>query len=620
MGKEKAKNKNKPNPSDSSSASFNKWLPYFIFLLSFIVYSNTLQHQYAQDDDIYTRKNVFIQKGISAFPDLLKQGSLVGFDGSNVSDYRPLVLVNFALEKSIFGNNPKTNHFFNVLFYALACCILFSFLKKILHQFPIYLPFLITVLFVLHPIHTEVIANIKNRDELLCFIFGMLALSAIFTYATKNNLSNLVWSCIFFFCSLLSKENGFTYLAVIPLLLYFFSDLSIKRIAVLTLPFIALAGINLLLRIAVLDALLLNKSLVLMDNSLMAANSFSESLATNFTMLLKAIILLVFPLNLSYDYSYNQFPIVNWTNAEALSSALVYLLLLGIAIWGIRKKSIFSFAILFYLIMYSITSNLIFKIGSSFAERFLFGPSLAICLALPFIVALFLKLDLKKSTVAQASTLILFISGVSLLFAFKTVNRNTVWKDNPTLFASGLESAPNSARVHFAYANDFREKVEASADMYQKSEAAKTALAEFNKGLEIYDKDERIYYNMGVIYYNINEIEKAKEVYQKALRLKPDYPEALNNLGVIFFNNKEYTTAQIYFKKATEINKNYADAFANLGACFHNSGDAKSAIPFYKKAIELNPANVSVMRNLSMAYSNIGDTLNANYFAKQAAQ
>ncbi len=595
------------------------WLPVILFVLTFLVYSNTLQNRYAQDDDIYTRKNTFVQKGISAFPEIVKQGSLVGFDGTNVSDYRPLVVLNFALEKSLFGNNPKANHFFNIVFYAIICSLLFVFLLKLLKDYPPYVPLLIALLFLLHPIHTEVVANIKSRDELLCFLFGLISMYYAYTYASTEKTKHWFFAGFAFFLCLLCKENGFTFLPLIPLVLYYFNSLSLAKIARITLPFVLLALLNLLLRTVVLDSIFLTKSLVVMDNSLLASKSLSEQLATNFTMLVHAIWILIFPVNLSYDYSFNQFPIVDWTDWKALLSLLVHLALLVIALLGVKKKSIYSFAIFFYFIAYSLTSNLFFKIGSSFAERFLFGPSLALCIALPFLFASVVKLDVKKASAGMASKLIAFFILVFVLFAIKTVSRNKVWKDNSALFASGLESAPNSARVHFAYANEFREKVEASPDMYQKMEASNTALAAFKKGLSIYDKDERIYYNMGVIYFNINEIEKAKEVYTKAIELKPDYPEALNNLGVIYFNSKDYPTALTYFKKATQSNDSYADAFANLGACYHNSGEVKTAIPYYEKALKLNPANANVMRNLSMAYTAIGDTIKANYYNSQAS-
>jgi tetratricopeptide (TPR) repeat protein len=610
----------KSTSNDSNALTKNSaWIPFLFFILAFLIYANTLQNRYAQDDDIYTRKNTFVQKGISSFPDLVNQGSLVGFDGTNVSDYRPLVLVNFALEKSLFGNNPKTHHFFNILFYGLICAVLILFLQQLFKNYPPYVPILIGLLFLLHPIHTEVVANIKSRDELLCFLFGLLALKYAYSHVMLQNTKHLIFASLAFFCSLLCKENGFVFLPLIALILYYFTSLKPLQIFKITLPFIVLALVNMLIRFAVLDSIFLNKSLIVMDNSLMAAQNYSEQLATNFTMLLHALWLLFFPLNLSYDYSFNQFPIVDWSNLEALVSLLLHLALLVLAVIGFRKKSIYSFAILFYFIAYSLTSNLVFKIGSSFAERFLFAPSLAFCIVLPFLLAKILKIDLKQISFSKASNLLAILALVFILFSIKTYSRNKVWKDNPTLFESGLESAPNSARVHFAYANEFREKVEASQDMYQKADAAKIALSSFSKGLSIYDKDERIYYNMGVIYYNLNQIDSAKAVYTKALQLKPDYPEALNNLGVIYFNAKDYPEALKYFTKSTESNPNYADAFANLGACYHNSGEVEKAIPFYEQALKLNPVNTNIMRNLSIAFNAIGDTAKANFYSSQAS-
>ena len=616
MVKEKAKSKKHENIK--TTASSYKWLPVVFFLMAFFVYANTLKHEYALDDDIYTRKNTFIQKGISSFSDLVGKGTLVGFDGTNVSDYRPLIMVNFALEKSLFGNKPAANHFFNVLFYALLCAFLFVFLKKLFKDYPVFVPALITALFVLHPLHTEVVANIKSRDELLCMFFGLLALKDIFDYQQNNKIRFLIYSCIAFFLSLSCKESGFAYLGLIPLVLYFFTDASLKRIALLTTPFVAVAAINLLIRVSILDSLLLHKTLVVMDNSLMAATNATDSLATNFTMLFHALTLLFFPVTLSWDYSFNQFPIVSWSDATAIASLLIHLGLLVFAMATFKKKNIFSFAILFYFVASFITSNLLIKIGSSFSERFLFTPSLAFCIVLPFLLAKLFKLDLKNSTLSNASKLVGIIAVVCLLFAFKTVDRNPVWKNNSTLFASGVETSPNSARTHYAYANEFREKVEASTDPYEKGEAAKTALSEFNKGLAIYPNDERIYYNMGVVYYATGDIDNATKMYKRALQLKPDYAEALNNYGVIIFNTKDYTNALSYFIKSTKSKSDYTDAFANAGACYFNMKDFKGSIPYFEGALKINPANVNVMRNLAMVYTNLGDTAKANYYTTQS--
>jgi tetratricopeptide (TPR) repeat protein len=297
---------------------------------------------------------------------------------------------------------------------------------------------------------------------------------------------------------------------------------------------------------------------------------------------------------------------------------MLYAALIAIAIRGLLKKNVYAFCVLFYFLSYSFTCNFFFKIGSSFAERLLFVPSLAFCIALPFLLAQIFKIDFKQNTFQHMPKYIALLSIVLILFSFKTINRNKDWRDSVTLFESGISTSPNSARVHFAYANDFREKTESATDMYQKIEFGKSAIEAFQKGLAIYDKDERIFYNMGVVYYNMNDTTNAFSCYQKALQMNANYPEALNNLGVIYFNKKDLLKARELFEKSVKNNKNYADAYANLGACLHNSGEVKSAIPNYLRSIEINPDNISVKRNLSMAYKAIGDSASAAFYRNQA--
>ena len=93
---------------------------FAIFIFSFLLYGNTLKHDYVLDDDIVTRGNKLVQQGIEGIPFLIKKGYYYGFNGDNEGAYRPLVSVNFAIEKEFFGNNPHANHFFNVLFYIFV--------------------------------------------------------------------------------------------------------------------------------------------------------------------------------------------------------------------------------------------------------------------------------------------------------------------------------------------------------------------------------------------------------------------------------------------------------------------------------------------------------------------
>lgn len=145
-------------------------LAFFLGLISFIVYANTLRNGFAGDDIGTIRDNAYITKGgISAIPTLLStpyhRGSLILANDL----YRPLSLVLFATEYQLFGYNPLPFHFINILLYAGCVILLFLFLDGLFEQKRTGVAFIASLLFAVHPIHTEVVANIKSGDELLCF-------------------------------------------------------------------------------------------------------------------------------------------------------------------------------------------------------------------------------------------------------------------------------------------------------------------------------------------------------------------------------------------------------------------------------------------------------------------
>jgi hypothetical protein len=108
MSAKKSKTKSAPTENKSLNSGYFQLI---LAVLAFLLYSGTLSHEYAQDDDIYTRKNTYVQQGISSFPKLFSQGSLVGFDGTNVADYRSLI--NDFLKRLRLGSPIKFKQMFS---------------------------------------------------------------------------------------------------------------------------------------------------------------------------------------------------------------------------------------------------------------------------------------------------------------------------------------------------------------------------------------------------------------------------------------------------------------------------------------------------------------------------
>ncbi len=591
-----------------------------IFISAFLIYANTLKNDYSLDDDIYTKKNRFIQQGFSALGDIFDKGSLVGFNNANESNYRPVVLLNFMIDTHFFGNNPHIEHLVNVIVFGLSCILLLLLLQKIFKNYNAYIPLAVTLIFVFHPVHTEVVASIKSRDELLGWLFGLLSFYYLFKYTENQKISKNRYTSVFFFLvAILCKENSLTFVLIVPLMLYFFTEIPFKRVLIITAPYGALILLYLVVRTGILESNTFKDKIVVMNNGLMAAKTSGEMLATNFVILGKYLWLLLVPIDLTWDYSFSQIPIVPFSDWKAILSLLVYLAMGVYVVLNFKKKDIFVFAILFYLITIFLSSNLVVKIGATMGERFLYVPSLGFCIAFVFLLLKLLKMEPHALNWSNRATLFSIIGLVLFLYGFKTFDRNKAWKNNFELFTAGLEVSTGSARAHYAVASEYRVKGEAEREQQKRKEDLQASVDEYYKGIKIYPDDAEVWYNLGVTYYDQGDTANARKVYAKAIELRPNYSMAMNNTGVIYFNQKNYSKALYYFKKIVETDSSFTDAFGNIGAAYHNMGDYKTAAKFYEKALEKDPRNKSTLNNIALVYKIMGDTLKANSFLQRAS-
>jgi tetratricopeptide (TPR) repeat protein len=345
-----------------------------------------------------------------------------------------------------------------------------------------------------------------------------------------------------------------------------------------------------LIRSSVLETVTFAEKMKVVNNALAAATNNSDRIATAILILVKYIQLLFFPHPLSWDYSFNQIPIVSFSDIKVIIMLVVFTALGIFSIINLKKKNVFAYCILFFFITMSVVSNIFIMIGATLGERFLFTPSLAMCIALPFFLDRFGK-----------NILLGTIGIVVVLFSFATFNRNKDWKDNFSLFASGVEATPNSSRAESALGSSYREQAEKEPDPNKRAEFFQKAIVYYKKAIEILPDNTEALYNAGVCYYGMGDRENAQKVYEQALKVSPEYTSAANNLGVIYFEQKDYESAKKYFLLAIKYDANNADALGNLGAINHNLGDYKTAISYYEKSLQLNPNNQNILSNLQKA-------------------
>ena len=154
------------------------WTYILIGSLAFALYANTLNHDYVLDDKAIITQNTFTQKGFSGIFDHLTHSYWYGINNKDAGNYRPMSGISFSIENALFGNNPTMGHLLNILFYALLCMVLYHWLRTLQLMDQRWL-MLSIILFAAHPIHTEVVANIKSRDEIYALLFFCIECNSI---------------------------------------------------------------------------------------------------------------------------------------------------------------------------------------------------------------------------------------------------------------------------------------------------------------------------------------------------------------------------------------------------------------------------------------------------------
>jgi tetratricopeptide (TPR) repeat protein len=637
--------------------------PYFNYILIaavFLVYGNSLFNEYALDDAIVITENKFVKKGIDGLGDIFTTESFTGFFGFDKQlvaggRYRPLSIATFAIEYEFFGKNPFISHFLNVLMYALVVLLIFKLFEKS-KIITTQTAFHIAMLYALHPIHTEVVANIKGRDEIMAFLF-VLAGIYIYLYANWNRLAKLLMVPVLFFLAMLSKEHAIAFVVLLPLLMYYLRKNKSEIIesgALVLIP----AMLFFIIRFQVLGGLHFEESSSLMNNPFVDATN-GERLATVLLTWLVYLKLLFIPHPLTYDYYPYHIELVGF---DSLIPWLAIVLVVATIYFGARsliKRKWAGYFIWFFAGTFFLMSNLYFSVGTFMNERFMFMPSLAFVVGLVYIF-----IWLNNNVFKKQSILLIFFFLIGLAYSAKTIDRNRDWKNDFTLFTHDVDISTGSAKGNCVAGGQWFEKAVETKDKdlqkqyYQKAykyldrslriyktyndahllmgnvkyglkkpidsvivhyisilsrapkhtNAWKNALAVVKSGtpeervrwnLELlkYDKTNvEILYDLGVTYgRDLQQIGESEKYLKATLSYDKDNLRALKDLAVVYGITKRYTESVDVLQKVVEIKPKDASAWYNLGVSLNAINKIDQAQTAFDKSYELDPSRNRVV-------------------------
>ncbi len=315
-------------------------LGFIVAIAGFLLYANSLSNDYVLDDFGLIKDNTQTKLGISAIPEIFKSSYRYGMNITDYQLYRPLSKAMFAVEWDIAPDKPALSHWINVLLFSLLCYVLFRLLNSYMNG-ALLVPFVASLLFAAHPLHTEVVANIKGRDEIVCFLLCLSAIWSLHNYVMKDSVRAFIIGIACYFFALFAKESAITFLAVVPLFYYFFTSAQSGKY----FKTIAAMGAGTLIFLLIRREVLGNTiSLIPMeDNSLVAIKNIFLQKANAIYLLGVYLKLMVFPFPLISDGSYNHFPPVAITSWKFLVPLLIFIAAGVYAILNLKKKNIFSF-------------------------------------------------------------------------------------------------------------------------------------------------------------------------------------------------------------------------------------------------------------------------------------
>lgn len=602
----------------------NYWLPSIILvMLSFGIYYTCLPFDYVLDDKIVVSENQYTKQGFGGIWKIMTTESFEGYFGEKKelvqgNRYRPLSIVTFAMEYGILGKlNPTVSHFINILLYGITGIIFMLVLSMLFRNYKgsswwFSIPFLAAILYISHPVHTEAVANIKGRDEIMTMLFSLLALYSTLRYIDNGKKGWLAGTLIYFLLGLLSKENAITFLAIIPLSVYFFSNTNWPRLKNILFGLLATSVLYLIIRYNTAGPLNIGQQVKDLMNNPFLGMTPDQKFGSIMYSLGKYIGLMVWPHPLSHDYYPYAIPKISIFAWIPLLSLAGHMLLGYFGIKGIGKKSVYAYSILFYLIALSIVSNFVINVGTFMNERFIFMASAGFSIA----TAYFLSVHLPK-LFRNGSIVSMILAGAMLTgYTVKSYTRVPVWKDSMSLNQAAVAISSNSAR-----ANSFM--ATALFDKYKE-----TLLPNAVKSLT---DEQRNLLGWTEFYAN------------KALSIVPEYSNAnLMLIGVITERYKSSGDIKEYIKHIKPCILRRPDApfikefsdylkgrghddelfylYLECGQELTRIKDQRStwALNYLNYAYEIHPTNKAVNQAMATAYELQGNTNTAKRFQDAA--
>ncbi len=590
MNTVKKKKKKEESGADLSTHPSSKLLFYssmaLLVLVVLGVYSNSISNGFVWDDKVQVVDNPWI-KNIRDIGKIFSSDVFSYYQTVEKTNYyRPVAHVFYMTTWYAFGSNAWAFHLVNLLLHASVTILVFLVVLELqVRSLPtvapgkqgkawlawsnpkdLFIALIASILFAVHPVHTEAVNWISGIMELAFTLFGLLSFHFFLASEEKRSDLTLGLSVFFFLLALFSKET-----AVVFLPLFFVYDLAfgnLHSISKTTYKKYASYLLAIVFYLSMRTYAL--GQFVPLDLHPELTNY--ECLINVFPLFVQHLEKLVWPINLNVFHVFH--PTHSILDPRTLLGVAISIAYLSVTYWSWRRDRLLFFSLSLILIP---LFPLFYVRGIApvlFAEQHLYLPSVGFSLLLARITLWTTSQDRR---LGHGFCFILFVA--IGCFSILTFQRNSVWKDNLSLWSDAAIKSPDSAYVHESLGGGFL--VHGQIDK---------AIAHYTKTLELNPTPSaRVYNNIGVAYSQKGDPDEAMRAFSHAVRIRPDYARAHLGLGIALFNKGLTDKSISEIQLAIKYDQYLVDAYHNLGVAYLSQGKNAEAAKAMEQATALDP-------------------------------
>uniref|UniRef100_A0A8C3CIE9 dolichyl-phosphate-mannose--protein mannosyltransferase n=1 Tax=Cairina moschata TaxID=8855 RepID=A0A8C3CIE9_CAIMO len=570
------------------------WAKIVVALISFLCFANSYDGDFVFDDSeaIINNKDLRAETPLGDLWHHDFWGSKLSSNTSHKS-YRPLTVLTFRINYLFAGGfYPVGFHVINIILHCIISVLMVDVFSILLGGLQFTnkgrrlnlapkTSLLAALLFAVHPVHTECVAGIVGRADLLCalfFLLSFLGYCKAFRENKEGHHFSVFWvlvSVLLGAVAMLCKEQGITIL-----------------------------GLN-----AVFDALVINKLNVLeFIQKLIRKDKLLEAINYNYYYSLNAWLLLC-PWWLCFDWSMGCIPLIkSVSDWRIIALAALWFCLIGLICQALcsedsHKRRILTLGLGFLIIPFLPASNLFFRVGFVVAERVIYLPSIGYCILFTYGFTLLSKQAKKKKILAVA------VLGILLINVMRCALRSSQWRSEEQLFRSALSVCPLNAKVHYNVGKNLADKGNQSA-----------AIKYYREAVRLNPKYVHAMNNLGNILKERNELQEAEELLSLAVQIQPDFAAAWMNLGIVQNSLRRFEEAEQSYWTAIKHRRKYPDCYYNLGRLYADLNRHIDALNAWRNATVLKPEHSLAWNNMIILLDNTGNLAQAEAVGREALE